>query len=92
MVSELGVGGNYLYLGIGFIGLFVLLGLVLLSEKQIYGKNDGSVTLAMETNQNAYRAEVSEEKLFSKEATILFSPFGKNQNNQPIQCTINCIK
>lgn len=83
---------NYLYLGIGFIGLFVFVGLALSTEKQTSNKDEGPLTLNVKTTQNTYVAEVSEEKLFSKETTVLFSPLEKNQNNQPIQCSINCVK
>lgn len=83
---------NYLYLGIFFVGFFIFMGFAILSEKQIYPKADGSVTLALKTNQNTYQAEVSEERLFSEETTVFFSPIENSQNSQPLQCKINCIK
>ncbi len=83
---------NYLYLGIGFIGLFVFMGLALLIENPFYGKGEGSVAIAVKTTKNIYMAEVPEEKLVSRETTVFFSPIGENQNSEPIQCSINCVK
>lgn len=82
---------KYLYLGIFFVGFFIFIGLALVSEKQTFSKNDASVTLALKTKQNAYQAEVHEEKLFLEGTTVLFSPVENNQGGQPIQCTIKCI-
>ena|SRR3989344_2738 len=83
---------NYLYFGIFFVGFFVFVGLALLSEKQTYPETDSSVTLTIKTEQNTYLAEIPKQELFSKETTVLFSPLENNQNTQPLQCKINCIK
>lgn len=94
MVSKKILENQYLYLGIGFISVLVLSGIVFVSSQYLNTKEPtGMVSLSISTQENLYQTQVSEAQLFSNEpTTVLFSPVENQGKALNMTCSINCIK
>ncbi len=92
MVSKFLLEDNYLYFGVGFMALILLLGATILSTNSTATKSEGNIHISIKTPEKSYVANVSEEKLFSQApAQLFFSSIDNSNVSEQLQCTINCI-